>query len=51
MLIQNKEFFTDKVFTKEVLERIEIHIKPLFNYNSESSSLDIEEMLNDAVES
>jgi hypothetical protein len=49
--VPNKEFFTDKVFTKEVLERIEIHIKPLFNYNSESSSLDIEEMLNDAVES
>jgi hypothetical protein len=49
--VPNKEFFTDKVFTREVLERIEIHIKPLFNYNSESSSLDIEEMLNDTVES
>jgi len=48
--VPNKEFFTDKVFTREVLERIEEHIKPLFNYNSESSSLDIEEMLNDTVE-
>ena len=48
--VPNKEFFTDKVFTKEVLQRIEEHIKPLFNYNSESSTLDIEEMLNDTVE-
>jgi|TARA_B110000908_G_scaffold172671_1_gene241843 recombination protein RecA len=46
--VPNKDFFTEKVFTREVLERIETHIKPLFNYNSESSSLDIEEMLEDA---
>ena len=48
--VPNKEFFTDRVFTREVLERIETHVKPLFNYNSESSSLDIEEMLNDSAE-
>lgn len=47
-VVSNKEFFTEKVFTQEVLERIEKHIQPLFNYNSESSSLDIEEMLEGA---
>lgn len=46
-VVPNKDFFTDKVFTKEVLEKIDAHIKPLFNYNSESSTLDIEEMLNE----
>jgi len=45
--VPNKDFFTAKVFTQEVLERIEKHIQPIFNYNSESSSMDIEEMLNE----
>jgi len=43
--VPNKEFFTEKVFTQEVLERIEEHIQPIFNYNSEAASLDVEEML------
>lgn len=46
-VVSNKEFFTEKVFTQEVLEQINQHIQPLFNYNSETSSLDIEEMLNE----
>jgi len=46
-VVSNKDFFTDKVFTQEVLEKIDKHIQPLFNYNSETSSLDIEEMLSE----
>jgi len=46
-VVPNKDFFTEKVFTQEVLEKINEHIQPLFNYNSESSTLDIEEMLNE----
>lgn len=46
-VVSNKDFFTAKVFTQEVLERIEKHIQPIFNYNSETSSMDIEEMLNE----
>ena len=44
-VVPNKDFFTEKVFTKEVLERIEKHIQPLFNYNSDSGSVEIEGML------
>ena len=47
--VPNKEFFTEKVFTQEVLERIEKHIQPIFNYNSDVASLDVEEMLNEEM--
>ena len=33
--VPNSEFFTEKVFTQEVLEKIEKKIQPLFNYNTE----------------
>jgi len=33
--VPNNEFFTEKVFTQEVLEKIESKIHPLFNYNTE----------------
>ena len=33
--VPNSEFFSEKVFTKEVLEKIEAKIYPLFNYNTE----------------
>ena len=33
--VPNSEFFSDKVFTQEVLEKIEAKIQPLFNYNTE----------------
>ena len=33
--VPNSEFFTDKVFTQEVLEKIEKKIQPLFNYSTE----------------
>lgn len=32
--VTNAEFFTEKVFTQEVLEKIEARIKPLFNYST-----------------
>lgn len=47
-VVPNKDFFTSKVFTKDVLERINKHIQPIFNYNSETSTIDIEEMLNES---
>ena len=46
--VPNKEFFTEKVFTQTVLEQIESHIQPIFNYNSEIASIDVEEMLEDS---
>ena len=33
--VPNAEFFTEKVVTREVLEKIEAKIHPLFNYNTE----------------
>jgi RecA/RadA recombinase len=49
-VVTNKDFFTDKVFTKEVLQQIDKHIQPIFNYNSDTDSVDIEDMLNEAIE-
>lgn len=43
--VSNKEFFTSKVFTEDVLKQIDEHIEPLFNYNSEVGQIDVEEML------
>ena len=47
--IKNKDFFTSKVFTPEVLMTINENIKHLFNYNTDSNSVDIEEMLNETT--
>jgi RecA/RadA recombinase len=46
-VVSNAEFFTEKVFTQDVLKRIDEYIKPLFNYNTEDSSIDrdIEQLL------
>jgi len=44
-VVSNSDFFTSKVFTKEVMEKIDKHIQPLFNYNSESATFDIEGLL------
>mgnify|MGYP000135240297 FL=1 len=43
--VSNAEFFTEKVFTQEVLEKIELRIKPLFNYNTEEREIDIDAIL------
>ena len=43
--ISNAEFFTEKVFTQEVLEKIEVRIKPIFNYNTEEREIDIDAIL------
>ena len=48
--VTNKEFFTSKVFTEEVLQQINEHIKPIFNYNTEIDAVDIEDMLNETLE-
>jgi RecA/RadA recombinase len=44
--VSNAEFFTDKVFTKEVLQRIDKHIQPLFNYNTEAETIDVDDIFN-----
>ena len=43
--VPNKEFFTDKVFTQEILEKIEDRIKHVFNYNTEEREIDLEAIL------
>ena len=43
--VPNKEFFTDKVFTQEVLEKIEAKIKHVFNYNTEEREIDLDAIL------
>lgn len=45
--VPNKEFFTEKVFSQQVLERIEKHIQPLFNYNTagDDAGFDIDDVI------
>ena len=43
--VPNKEFFTEKVFTREILEKIEDRIKHVFNYNTEEREIDLEAIL------
>ena len=43
--VPNSEFFTEKVFTQEVLQKIEKKIQPLFNYSTEHRELDIDELI------
>ena len=42
--VPNKEFFTEKVFTQEVLEKIDKKIYDLFNYNT-SVELDVDSIM------
>ena len=44
--VPNNEFFTDKVFTKEILQKIEEKVKPLFNYNT-SMGVDYDSIIED----
>jgi len=43
--VPNKEFFSDKVFTQEILQKIEKIIHPIFNYNTEHRDLNVDELL------
>ena len=43
-VVSNKEFFSDKVFTKEILEKIDKKIYDLFNYNT-STELNVDELM------
>lgn len=46
--VSDADFFTEKVFTQEVLEKINNYIQPLFNYNTDTESSDfIDEMIMD----
>jgi len=48
--VSNKDFFTEKVFTKEVLEKINEHIQPLFNYSAMSEDVDVDAILEETTE-
>lgn len=43
--VPNAEFFSEKVFTEEVLQKIEKKIQPLFNYSTEHRELNVDELL------
>lgn len=45
--VSNAEFFTEKVFTPEVLKQIDEYIKPLFNYNTEAGEFTIDDIINE----
>jgi RecA/RadA recombinase len=48
--VANVDFFTDTVFTQDVLKQIDAHVKPIFNYNVEEiEDLNIDEILEDAI--
>lgn len=44
-VVPNNEFFTEKVFTQEVLEKIDAKIHDLFNYNTQTSGLNVDEIM------
>ena len=46
--IKSRDFFTEAVFTQSVLEKINKHIQPIFNYNSEEAVANLDEILEDA---
>ncbi len=46
--VPNSEFFSEKVFTEEILQKIEGKIQHIFNYNTEARELDIDELLEDS---
>lgn len=47
--VSNADFFTETVFTEDVLKQLDEHIKPIFNYNIEElDDINIDEMLEDA---
>lgn len=45
--VPNKNFFTSEVFTDEVLQQINKHIHPIFNYNVDSTDEVLEDILSD----
>lgn len=48
--VANTDFFTETVFTQDVLKQIDAHIKPIFNYNiEENEDLNIDEILEDVI--
>lgn len=48
--VETKDFFTDRIFNQQVLEKIDRHISPIFNYNMEEiEDMNIDEILEDVV--
>ena len=43
--VPNSEFFSEKVFTPEILQKIEKRIQPLFNYSTEHREVNVDELL------
>jgi len=46
-VVKNSDFFTATVFTQEVLEQINKHIYPVFNYNVDSTNDVLEDILSE----
>ena len=47
--VPNSEFFSEKVFTKEVLEKIEEKIRPIFNYDT-NIGVDYDSIIEDGID-
>ena len=43
-VVSNKEFFSEKVFTREILEKLDKKVYDLFNYNT-STELNVDELM------
>ncbi len=46
-VVNNKDFFTEEVFTRDVLEKINKEVYPLFNYNVDSTDEVLEDILSE----
>lgn len=44
-VVPNNEFFTSKVFTHEVLQKIDEKIYAIFNYNASADEIDIDQLI------
>lgn len=47
--VPNSEFFSEKVFTKEVLQKIEEKIRPIFNYDT-NIGVDYDSIIEDGID-
>ena len=45
--VSNAEFFSEKMFTEDVLKQIDAHIQPIFNYNSDTTGFTIDDIIDE----
>lgn len=46
-VVSNAEFFSEKMFTEDVLRQIDAHIQPIFNYNSDTTGFTIDDIIDE----